>query len=348
MIPLITQTTVGVPSMQALSVYVSCGESREIDVFSLDPGSGEISLRQRVLTPGSPVPMRAMIAQQRLYVGMRNDSALHAFAIKSEDGCLHSLGGVAAPGAPVYVSSAPASGVAFSSSYGDNNLSVFPLDANGVPLAAQQTESGLPRAHAARVDQSGRWLLVPTLGADAIRIYRIEAGGHLVPNDPAAVAVKTGSGPRHPVFSADNRFVYCLNELNGCIDVFAFDAERGALDLRQTIDMMPPGFAGAPWTAELRLTGDGRFLYATDRRSSTIAILSVAKKTGKLVLVGHTPTEDTPRGMDVDPSGRWLVVAGQQSGGLTVYAIDQVSGRLTAKGRQRTGKEPICVEIVAR
>lgn len=333
--------------MQALFVYVSCGESREIDVFSLDPRSGGISLRQRLLTSGSPVPMRAMSAQQRLYVGMRNDNALHAFAIKPDDGCLRSLGGVAAPGAPVYVYSAPASGVAFSSSYGDNNLSIFPLDPDGVPRAAQQTESGLPRAHAACVDQSGRWLLVPTLGADVIRIYRIETGGHLVPNDPAVVAVTAGSGPRHPVFSADNRFVYCLNELNGCIDVFAFDAERGVLDLRQTISMMPPNFVGAPWTAELRLTGDGRFLYATDRRSSTIATLRVAKKTGKLTLVGHTSTEETPRGMDVDPSGRWLVAAGQQSGALTVYAIDPVSGRLTAKGRQRTGKEPICVEIVA-
>ncbi|WP_319242385.1 beta-propeller fold lactonase family protein [uncultured Propionivibrio sp.] len=333
--------------MQALFVYVSCGESREIDVFSLDSRSGAISLRQRLLTSGSPVPMRAMPVQQRLYVGMRNDNALHAFAIKSDDGCLRSLGGVAAPGAPVYVYSAPASGVVFSSSYGDNNLSVFPLDVCGVPRAAQQTESGLPRAHAARVDQSGRWLLVPTLGADVIRIYRIGTAGRLVPNDPAVVAVKSGSGPRHPVFSADNRFVYCLNELNGCIDVFAFDAERGVLDLRQTISMMPPNFAGAPWAAELRLTGDGRFLYATDRRSSTIATLRVAKKTGKLALVGHTPTEETPRGMDVDPSGRWLVAAGQQSGALTVYAIDPVSGRLAAKGRQRTGKEPICVEIVA-
>ncbi|SDG62380.1 lactonase family protein [Propionivibrio dicarboxylicus] len=331
--------------MQALFVYVSCGESREIDVFSLDPRSGGISLRQRLLTSGSPVPMRAMPAQQRLYVGMRNENAFHAFAIKPEDGCLRSLGGVVAPGAPVYVYAAPASGVAFSSSYGDNNLSVFPLDAAGVPLAAQQTESGLPRAHAARVDQSGRWLLVPTLGADAIRIYRIEAGGRLVPNAVSAVAA--GSGPRHPVFSADNRFVYCLNELNGCIDAFAFDAERGGLDLRQTISMMPSGFGGAPWTAELRLTGDGRFMYASDRRSSTIATLRVDKKTGKLALVGHTPTQDTPRGMDVDPSGRWLVAAGQQSAALTVYSIDPVSGRLTAAGCQRTGKEPICVEIVA-
>lgn len=333
--------------MQQTFVYVSCGEGREIDVFQLDRASGVLQLRQRLMTKGMPVPMRVRSDVQRLYVGMRMGNALQAFSIKSENGFLSTLGGVAAPGSPVYVSVDPVRRLAFSPSYGDNNLSVFPLNDKGVPLTASQTLFDLPRAHAACVDPSGRWLLVPTLGADVIRVFRITDAGRLQAADPAQTAVASGSGPRHPVFSKNGQWVFCLNELNGCIDTFDFDAQRGTLELRQTVNMMPANFSGAPWTAELRIRPDGAFLYATDRRSSTIATLAIDFQTGGLSVVQHTPTEEQPRGMDIDSSGRWLVCAGQQSGALTVYAIDAASGRLTPCQRHRTGKEPICVEIAS-
>ena len=108
---------------------------------------------------------------------------------------------------------------------------------------------------------------------------------------------------------------------------------------------MPEGFVAAPWTAELRLTPDGRHLYASDRRSSTVAALVVDKQSGRLTLVDHFSTENQPRGMDIDPSGKWLVVAGQQSTHLSVYAIDPISGRLSLRRRHETGRDPICVEV---
>ena len=331
--------------MQHTFAYVSCGEGREIDVFQLDPVSGGLQLRQRVMTEGMPVPMRVRSDVQRLYVGMRMSNALQAFSIDPESGLLATLGGVSAPGSPVYVSVDPERRLAFLPSYGDNQLSVFPLDDKGLPLAASQTLLDLPRAHAACIDPGGRWLLVPTLGADVICIFRITGAGRLEAADPPTTAVTAGSGPRHPVFSKNGRWVFCLNELNGCIDTFEFDAQRGALELRHSLSMMPPDFSGAPWTAELRIRPDGAFLFATDRRSSTIATLAIDSRTGGLSVVEHTQTEEQPRGMDIDPSGRWLLCAGQQSAALTVYAIDAASGHLLPCERYRTGKEPICIEM---
>jgi 6-phosphogluconolactonase len=63
--------------------------------------------------------------------------------------------------------------------------------------------------------------------------------------------------------------------------------------------------------------------------------------------VGHTPTEQQPRGFNLDPSGRWLVAAGQLSHALTVYAVDPRSGRLTALKSTPVGKNPHWVEIVS-
>lgn len=328
-------------------VYVSCAQSQEVQVFSLADDSGEVRLRQRVATAGAPSPLRLRPDRRVLYAGTRAVDAIVAFAIDAASGELLLLGSAPAPGGPTYVACDQANRQVFCASYGSNLLAVFATDAQGVPLAASQVETGLPHAHAALVDASDRWLLVPLLGADAIRAYRLGDDGRLTPGDPAMTAVRAGSGPRHLVYSPDNRQVHCLNELDGSVDAFDFDAAAGTLTCTQSISMLPPGFAGKPWAAELRATPDGRFLYATDRTASCIAAFAVERSSGRLALIDHFPTETQPRGMGIDPAGRWLIAAGQLSNRLTVYAIDPDSGRLSAVHSHATGNDPICVEIAA-
>jgi 6-phosphogluconolactonase len=328
-------------------IYVSCAASRKIDVFSLDVLTGDVALRQSLPTPGSPLPMRVSPDGRLLLVGLRDENALLTCSIDRGNGLLAVLGSISSPGVPVYVSCDKVARNAFVASYGDSLLAVVPLDPDGCPMPVTQVETGLPRAHAALADSTGRWLLAPTLGADAIRVYRLTDDGHITPNAPPQTKVRPGSGPRHLVFSPDNRHVYCLNELDGSIDLFAFADDTGMLELRQSVSMMPHGFDGAPWAAELRATPDGAFLYASDRRSSTVAVFSVEQPNGHLALFGHYPAETQPRGMAIDPSGRYLAVAGQLSGHLAIHAIDPETGRPEQQGRLATGEDPICVEIAA-
>lgn len=326
-------------------VYVSCQDSREIDVFALDSRSGEPAIRQRLITDGAPSPMRVRPDAVRLYVGLRSENAVQAFAIAPESGELRLLGKIRVPGAPVYLYGDPAWRVLFSPSYADDNLTVVRLDAHGEPHDIGQRIQDLPRAHSARLDHKGCWLLVPTLTTDSIHVFRFTEDSCLTLSDPPVVAMRPGCGPRHLLFSADNRFVYCLNELDGSVDVFTFDEQNGWLTFIQTVSLMPEGFNGKPWAAELRLSPDGRFLYATERRSSTISAFAVDTARGLLSHIGCVLTEQQPRGMDIDPSGRWLVAAGEISHHITVYAIDPGSGRLTPRQRCATGERPICVEM---
>ena len=331
--------------MTQTCIYVSCAGSSEICVFTLDPLSGEMKPCQRISTGNHPQPMKIAPGNRVLYVGTRAEDRLLAYAINPADGSLRLIGSVPCPGPATYVSCDQSTRTAFAASYGGNLLAVFPLDAGGAPQPARQVEHGLARAHAALPDGSNRWLLVPTLGADAIRIYRLAAQSpYLSPNEPAYVSVRPGSGPRHLVFSPDNRQVHCVNELDGTIDAFAFDAQTGTLKLKQSVSLLPPGFSGQPWAAELRATPDGRFLYATERRSSMLAAFAV-DSAGGLALIDHYPAETQPRGMGIDPSGRWLAVAGQLSGHLALHALDPHTGRLTPHARHATGDDPICVEI---
>ena len=331
-------------------IYVSCAVSRTVDVFSLDTRTGQTELRQRLSLPANPSPIRISPDGRLLLVGLQRESALMVCTIDRTEGSygrLSIVGDVPLPGAPVYVNSDHSARHAFVTSYADNLLAVIPLDADGHPVPAVQVETGLPRAHAAVVDGSGQWLLTPTLGDDAIRRYRLTPDAHLVPGEPPLFKVRAGSGPRHLLFSSDNRRVHCLNELDGSVDLFDFDAETGQLDLRQSMRIMPPGFTEAPWSAELRVTPNGAFLYTCERRSSTLTALAVDVRNGQLSLLGHYPTETQPRGMAIDPSGRWLAVAGQLSGHLSLYALDPATGHPELCTRIATGDDPICVDSIA-
>ena len=330
--------------MSSTCFYVSCAGSREILVLALDPQRGHLDLRQRLPLPGAVLPLKLSADGHVLLAGTRGEDALHALAVDPLSGALTPLGSAASPGGPTYIGLDPSRRLAFVASYGNNLLAAFPLSAKGAPSAAVTVLRDLPRAHAALVDASGRWLLVPTLAADAIRVYALDADADPCLSPPTIVAGRAGRGPRHLVLSTDNRRAYCLNELDGSIDAFAFDAAHGQLTLTQSVSMLPHGFHDHAWAAEIRGSPDGRFLYASDRRSSTVATLGIDPEDGKLVLLGHIETEAQPRGMALSSCGRWLAVAGQLSNHLALYALDPATGLPQAHAREPVGEEPICVE----
>ena len=156
-----------------------------------------------------------------------------------------------------------------------------------------------------------------------------------------------GAGPRHFAFHPGGRFVYLLNELDATVDALERRSDAPRFGHVQTIDTMPPGVAGKPWAADIHFTPDGRFLYTSERRSSTLAMLAGDAGGGFLTLLGQVPTAAEPRGFAIDPSGRWLLAAGQADHRLRVHAIDPRSGSLTDHGEHEVGRNPNWIEIVA-
>jgi len=158
--------------------------------------------------------------------------------------------------------------------------------------------------------------------------------------------VKEKAGPRHFVFHANGKLVYVLGELDASVYVFDYDAATGQLKERQAVSALPPGFQGKPWAADLHITPDGKFLYGSERTSSTLAGFKVDPANGTLSSVGSVPTEKQPRGFSIDPSGRYLLVVGQLSHGMSSYRIDAESGKLTKLKEYPMGKNPNWIEIV--
>jgi 6-phosphogluconolactonase len=204
-----------------------------------------------------------------------------------------------------------------------------------------------PNAHAIHVDAANRLALATSLGSDTVSIWNFDPKtGRLAAHDPALQAVAAKSGPRHFVWDKAQHFVYLLGELDASLAVYAWDGAQGTMHEVQRTTTLPPGFAGKPWAADLHLTPDGRFLYASERSSSTISAFRVDATTGKLQPLGQAATEKTPRGFAIDPGGRFLVAAGQESNSVSLHAIDAATGALGAPRRVPVGKNPNWVEIV--
>ncbi|HEY8335119.1 MAG TPA: lactonase family protein [Tardiphaga sp.] len=337
----------------ATFVYVGNADSQDISVLELK-ADGELTPVATTAVPGpakpgGSLPLAVSPDRSRLYAGLRNEpySAV-SFGIDAKIGKLSLIGSGPLADSMAYLSVDRTGKYLLAASYGGNKVTVNPVGPDGVIAPAQQTLATEPNAHCIVVDPTNRYVLHTSLGGDVIYQQKFDAlTGKLTPNEPATVSVKAKGGPRHLVFSPNGKFVYLINELDAAIYVFPWDAATGTLKTEtQVATALPAGFEGKPWAADIHLTPDGAFLYASERTGSTLAAFRVDPSNGALTSLGSIPTEKQPRGFSIDPSGRYLLAVGQLSNSLTSYAIDKTSGKLTSLKQYPVGKNPNWVEIV--
>jgi 6-phosphogluconolactonase len=336
-------------SNAATFVYVSNADSKDISVLLLDADKGDLALVQTLPVGGQVMPMAVSPDRKFLYAALRSQPyTVASFSIDPRDGRLSPIGTAPLPDSMAFVGVDRIGRTLFAASYGGHKLSVGPIGRDGVAGAAAQVVPTGQNAHAVLVDPSNRYVFVTNLGVDAVMQMRFDAAtGQVAANAPPTLGTRAKAGPRHLVFHPNGRFVYLLNELDASVDVLSFDAQKGTLSAVQSLTTLPAGFTGKPWAADLHLTPDGRFLYTSERTTSTLAGFAVDAATGQLKLLGHTPTEKQPRGFNIDPSGRFLVAVGQLSHAVTLYAIERDSGALKALKSYSLGQNPNWVEIVS-
>lgn len=334
--------------MSRTVVYVSNADSGEISVLALDEASGALTPLQSMPCHGIVMPLALRPDRRVLYAARRNEPwSVLAFAIDAHDGTLAPLGDAPLAQSMACIAVDGSGRWLFSASYGGSLIALNPIDAAGRPQPPCWQQATEPKAHAMRAAPGNRFVYATSLGGDQVLQFAFDAAsGTLTPLNPPAFAGRRGAGARHLVFHPDGRIAYLLNELDATLDVLAIDAVSGTLSALQTVSFLPPGFSGEPWGAELRLTPDARFLYTSERRSSTLAGFAVDAQ-GRLAPIGHWPTQSQPRGFAVSPTGRHLIVAGQLSHAVGVHTIDTASGALTLRHERSVGRSPNWVEAIA-
>jgi 6-phosphogluconolactonase len=350
-------------------VYVSNAADGDIGTYRMQPG-GTLQPGARVKAADAVGPMAVSPDRRYLYAATRSKPfSVHVYTIDPGSGALTPLSVAPLAQSFPYISLDQTGRFLFGASYHAHLISVNAVGVDGrVANAPLQVIPVGRNAHSIRTDESNGFVYVPTLGTDQIFQFAFDAmSGRLSSNTPAVAQMQTGTGPRHFVTSADNRFLYVLSELLGTVTTFALDGKTGLLTEIGSASGLPPDtklVPGAPrvaagaaaaalprdrdiWAADIHLTPDGRFLYISERTGSTLGALSVNAQSGKLTYLASTPTATQPRGFAIDPEGRFLVAAGEKSDTISVYAIDQANGALSLPRKYPCGKGANWVEIVS-
>ncbi len=341
--------------MPSTCVYVSNAESKEIFVFDMDRETGALALIERVPVPGtdlpSPTSLPMAVSPDRrfLYAALRSpDFPVSSYAIDATSGRLRHLTATKLAAAMAYIVTDRNGRFLLCASYTDAKLAVYPIDADGsVEARATQILPTGPNAHCVMLDAANRYAYSAVLGADHVMqmIFDAEAGT-LAANVPPIVPTRKAAGPRHLAFHPNGRFLYLLNQTDATVSTLRIEAGAGTLAEVETLATLPAHFLGAANAADIHVTPDGRFVYASERQTSTLTGFRVDAVNGLLLPIGRWPTETTPRGFAVDPRGRFLLAAGLDSNGLSVHAIDPQDGTLSVRARVQVGAMPNWVEVV--
>lgn len=259
---------------------------------------------------------------------------------------------------PCHIALSPEEDYVVTANYNGSNISLFPLDEEG-RLKPRQTigfegsgpdkeRQAIPHLHFVYFTPDNHYLLANDLGTDRIHRFPLntrQKGSNtpLVDRQRASdIRLTPGSGPRHAVFSADGRFAYLITELSGEVMAFTYDGD--SLSLMQTIQADTLDARGS---ADIHLSPDGRFLYASNRlKGDGLAIFRVNPEDGTLSKAGYQPTGIHPRNFVLTPNGQYLLVACRDTDEIQIFARDASTGLLTDTGRRIKTTKPVCLKFI--
>ncbi|MDA8252476.1 MAG: lactonase family protein [Rhodospirillales bacterium] len=344
-------------------------EGKGITLWRANTGNGVMTLLNTFATENPS--WIALDAQSRvLYAVNENEpeGGVTAFAVDRSSGALRQINAVSSRGKwPCHLSVHPSGKFVLVANYGTGTVAVLPIAENGAlgeasdvqgdpgplnPAQAADSPPGQtapsdhagPHMHMVESDPQGRFIIVNDAGRDRILRYTLDlATGKLAPAAVPPVATEPGSAPRHFVFHPNGRILYDLQEQDGMVTAYDYDPETAGLKEKQTLAVLPPGFAGSFLASELAISPDGHFLYAAVRLHDAISILSVAED-GRLTRIGEAWTRaDYPRSFTIAPDGNMVFACNQRGNAITAFRVNRMQGALDFVGQYAAVGSPACM-----
>jgi 6-phosphogluconolactonase len=339
-----------------LGTYTDHSSSKGIYEGSLDSGTGKLGPLILAGLTVNPSFLALSPSGNALYASCETPGDVQAFG-REPHGGLFPLNRQAAGGSGTsYVAVDPGGQDVLIANYTSGSIACFRLQPNGSlglrTAFVQFTGSGPnakrqqgPHAHSIYVSPDDAFVYACDLGSDHVWIFKFDgAAGTLVPATPPFAIVPPGSGPRHLAFSLDGKYVYVANEMGHTVSVFFRDVATGVLNPLQTIDALPAGTpAENVTTAEIVLHPSGKWVYVSNRGCDTVSVFA-PDSMGRLNLIQSISAGvNFPRSIAVDPSGRWLITAGQKDSRIAVLKIDPQTGLLSATLQSAQVGSPVCI-----
>lgn len=349
-------------SLYLLVGTYTTGESEGIYVYQFDTVSG-FSKYKSVVKVTNPSYLTINKEGTHVYsVSETGDekAAANAFVFDKKDGTLKLLNSQLTGGAdPCYIELDKTGKHVVTANYSGGSITAFDINGDGTLTTASQlirfTGKGTdaerqkaPHLHCVRYSPDGKYLFADDLGTDKIHKFGINEsneGNYLKVGTPAAFDVAPGSGPRHLDFHPNGKYAYLINELSGAVIAFNYDANAGNLTQIQTIQA---DTLGAKGSADIHVSPDGKFLYASNRlKGDGIAIFSINQSDGKLTKVGYQETGVHPRNFVITPNGKFLLVASRDNDVIQIFLIDRVTGLLENTYKDIELDMPVCLKFTS-
>ncbi|MFV0391068.1 MAG: lactonase family protein [Paludibacteraceae bacterium] len=241
----------------------------------------------------------------------------------------------------------------FTANYSAGSIAVFEREADGSLSNAVQVithprvlfgrgRTGPGNAHQIIPSPNGKFMMATNLGTDRVFTYRYNAKSNTeVLTYVDDLKVNRGSGPRHMTFSKDGKYLYLLNELNASLVVFSV-AESGSLSIIQETTLVTD-LTLKNGAADIHLTPDGKFLYATNRGESNTITAFRVNTDGTLKWVKQYPTYgNPPRNIATSPDGKFIFVGNQRTNNITVFQ-KKICGKLKLINKDIELGAPVCL-----
>lgn len=337
-----------------VGAYTGSG-SNGIYQLQFDPATGQLSDSVLLVKTTNPSYLAISKDRQLVYsVNETGEGSVSSFKWNHEANQLTQLSTQSTEGAhPCYVDLNASENQLAVANYSSGNMAVYTIGAGGEiqpgPQIKQHEGSGPvdpnqkgPHAHCAVY--KGSFLYVVDLGIDKILAYPVAADGTL--GDPqTALALEPGDGPRHLIFHPTMAMAFVVNELSSSVVSLQTDLEKGVFEAIDKKSTLPDGYTDKNADADIHITGDGKFLYASNRGHNSIAMFAVSDD-GMLTGLGHEPVQGNwPRNFALSPDDNYLLVANQESNNIVVFKRDVATGRLSATGNTFTLSKPVCLKF---
>ncbi|MDF2923845.1 MAG: lactonase family protein [Paenibacillaceae bacterium] len=335
----------------------SSPEETGIHTFVFDGATGTLEYAGGTGGIGNPSFVTEELRDGQLFAvsEMSPEGAVVSYAIDEAAGVMIQTGRQSTRGNhPCHLHADPTGQWLLTVNYSGGSLCLYPILENGAvgPLSDQVFHHGssvrADRQSSAHphsiipVPGSDLWL-VPDLGMDRLFLYELDrpAGKLMLRSE---TVVEGGAGPRHAVFHPHLPVVYVTEELGSSVGVYHLNLAGLSLERKQQMSTLPSGWNGVSTAAEIRITRDGRYVYASNRGHDSIAAFRTGED-GSLVLIDtYSTLGRTPRHFNLDPSDRYLIAANQHSDGIVVFSVAE-NGTLTAVGGPVAVNKPTCIQF---
>ncbi len=237
--------------------------------------------------------------------------------------------------------------------YTGGNVGLLHLNTKGVlsDLLDVQQHTGkgtterqeAPHAHSSWFVPGSNELIAVDLGTNELWFSELDVSEKkLQTSSQKKLKMNDGAGPRHLVIHPNNKWVYVLNELNGTITLVQKN-EEGIYEKGVTISTLPEEYTAYNSSADIHISSDGNFVYASNRGHNSIAIFKTNPTNGELTIIGHEPTRgDAPRNFSLSPDQQHVLVANQNSNNIISFTRNSETGLLTFVDEIEAPK-PVCI-----